>query len=250
MVEHNEVLEKSRSVADDYRRVFGKDLISVILYGSAVTEDYVPKKSDLNFLIVLSEEGIEKLHLAHGLVAGWRRKKVSIPLFLTKAYIELSLDTFPIEFLNIRKNYKVILGEDVLAELSLSKEFIRMQCEREIKGKLLLLRKRYVATRGKARFLKSLIGATVPTFIFVFKALLYLLDKEVPATKSETIRVLATEIDLDEGLFLDLLKIKRRILKPSAQQIEEIFPKYLSEIRKLALLMDTKDFGIVSAQAG
>lgn len=249
MVEHNEVIQKSRSAADDYHRVFGKDLISVILYGSAVTQEYVPKKSDLNFLIVLSEEGIEKLHMAHGLVAGWRRKKVSIPLFVTKAFIAYSLDTFPIEFLNIKRHYKVILGEDVLAELSFDKELIRMQCEREVKGKLLLLRKRYVATRGKARFIGNLIGATVPTFIFVFKALLYLLDKEVPATKKETISVVAKELDLDEGLFLNLLKIKRKVLKPSARQIEEIFPKYLKEIRKLALLMDTRDFGISSVSA-
>ena len=250
MIEHGEIKEKCRLVANDYQQSFDKDLVSVILYGSAITQEYIPKKSDLNFLIVLSEDGIENLHLTHGLVAKWRKKKVGTPLFLTKAYIESSLDTFPIEFLNIKRNYEIIYGEDVLNELSFDKEHIRLQCERELKGKLLLLRKGYVATRGKARILRNLITTSIPTFIFVFKALLYLLDKEVPATKHETISVLAKELDLDEGLYLNLLKIKEGILKPPTREIDDIFQKYIKEIRNLALLMDTRDFGISQDKLG
>jgi len=55
MPKNKDLTEKSRLLADGYHKVFGNDLISVILYGSAVTNEYIPKKSDLNFLIVLSE---------------------------------------------------------------------------------------------------------------------------------------------------------------------------------------------------
>jgi predicted nucleotidyltransferase len=238
----DEVMNKARLVADDCRNAFGDDLVSVILYGSGVTKEYDPKKSDLNFLIVLSEEGIERLHLAHGLVAKWRKKKVSTPLFLTKAYIESSLDTFPIEFLNIERNHELIFGEDVLEGISFKKHFIRMQCERELKGKLLLLRERYVETGGKSKILQQLISASVPTFIFVFKGLLYLLGKEVPVTKQETITMLARELDLDEPLFLSLLQISSGVQKPSRQEIDHIFKRYLKQIRALALLMDSENF--------
>jgi len=111
-------------VANDYKTAFGSDLVSVILYGSGVTKDYNPKESDLNFLIVLSEDGMDRLHLAHGLVAKWRKNRVSTPLFLTKTYIESSLDTFPVEFLNIKRNHKLIFGEDVLEEISFKRHFI------------------------------------------------------------------------------------------------------------------------------
>ncbi|MFP3870112.1 MAG: hypothetical protein ACLFVT_04415 [Syntrophobacteria bacterium] len=231
-------MQKSQQVAEDYRRVFGDDLISIVLYGSALTVEYVPKKSDLNFLIVLSEAGIEKLHLAHQPVSKWRKKKVTTPLFVTKAYIESSLDTFPIEFINIKKNYVLIYGEDPLAEISFKKDFVRMQCERELKGKLLLLRERYVETSGKAKVLRDLIAASVPTFIFVFNGLLYFLDKELPPTKYETVKKLCGELDLDEALFASLLRIKEGSLKPSAKEIHDIFRRYIREIRKLALLMD------------
>jgi hypothetical protein len=249
MGEHDKIMQTSQSVADDYEGAFGTDLISVILYGSALTQEYVPKKSDLNFLIVLSEEGIEQLHRTHDLAAKWRKKKVGTPLFLTKAYIASSLDTFPVEFLNIGQNYKVILGEDVLADLSFEKDFVRMQCERELKGKLLLLRERYVETGGKANALRSILSETVPTFVFVFKGLLYLLDREVPTTKEETISQLADGLNVDEELFLTLLRIRKGTLKPSAGELETIFQKYVREIRNLALLMDKKDFGTSVGQS-
>jgi predicted nucleotidyltransferase len=237
-----EVSERARAVAEDYQRMYGADLVSVIVYGSALTPDYVPGKSDLNLLVVLSADGIHNLNLAHALVAKWGKKRVGTPLFLTRAYIDSSLDTFPIEFLNIKRNYRVIQGEDVLADLSFERKFVRTQCEREIKGKLLLLRKRYVETGGKGRVLKDLIAASVPTFIFIFKALLFLLDEEVPATKLNTISVLARRIGLDQGLFQDLLAISEGTLKPEAKELDERFKKYVMEIDRLALLMDSKEF--------
>lgn len=250
MVEHDEIVKTSKLVADDYQRRFGEELVSVILYGSAVTPDFVPKKSDLNFLIVLSERGIEQLNLAHELRAKWRKEKVGTPLFLTQAYIESSVDTFPIEFLNIKRSYKVVLGEDILEGLSFKNEFVRLQCERELKGKLLLLRERYVETEGKVDALRDLIAASVPTFVFIFKALAYLLGQEVPVTKKETISLLADELDLDEGLFSTLLRISDGALRLGGSEIEEVFLEYLKEIRALALLMDTRDFGISSEPTG
>ena len=237
----NEVTQRARQVADDYRRVYGQDIVSVILYGSALTADYVPGKSDLNLLIVLSEEGIHRLHLAHDLVGRWRKKRVGTPLFLTKTYLDSSLDTFPIEFLNIKRNYLVIQGEDVLAGLSFKKEFVRMQCERELKGKLLLLRERYVETGGKGRILRDLIAASLPTFTFIFKGLLHLLGEEVPATRPEAISLVARRFKLDEGLFRDLQSVGAGTLKPSDRELHELFRRYLKEIRRLALDMDTKE---------
>ena len=239
MARETNITETSRLLAEDYRKVFGDHLISVLLYGSAITDEYNPKKSDLNFLVVLSEEGIEQLHLVYDLVVKWRKKRVGTPLFLTKAYIDSSLDTFPIEFLNIKRNYTVVFGEDILEGLSFEKEFIRMQCERELKGKLLLLRERYVETRGKSAALRTLVNNTLPDFIFIFKGLLYLLDKEVPSAKMKTITVFTKEIDLDPELFMSLLRLKKGTFKPSAKEMDLLFQKYLKEIRTIAMFVDT-----------
>ena len=43
----------------------GGDLLSVVLYGSAVTGDYQEKVSDLNVLCVLKEAGVAQLEKAY-----------------------------------------------------------------------------------------------------------------------------------------------------------------------------------------
>ncbi|MFC1820651.1 hypothetical protein ACFLZG_06160, partial [Thermodesulfobacteriota bacterium] len=67
-------------IMDDYKGIFGKDLISIILYGSAAGRDYRPGKSDINFMIVLSEEGIENIDRAFKIVTKWEKRKVAVPL--------------------------------------------------------------------------------------------------------------------------------------------------------------------------
>jgi len=50
-------------LTEDYKKVFGKDLISLILYGSAAGGSYVKGKSDINLLIIVTPEAINKLEM-------------------------------------------------------------------------------------------------------------------------------------------------------------------------------------------
>ena len=101
-----------QGIIDDYRDLFGEDLISIILYGSATGRDYRSGKSDINFMIVLSEEGIEHLDRAFKTVTRWQKQKVAIPLFLTEVYVETSVDVFPIEYLNFQRNHILVYGKN------------------------------------------------------------------------------------------------------------------------------------------
>ena len=44
--------EISSQFVKEIKGLFDRDLISVILFGSAATTDYIPKKSDINYLVV------------------------------------------------------------------------------------------------------------------------------------------------------------------------------------------------------
>ena len=116
--------EISRQVVEDYRELYGEDLVSIILYGSAAGEDYRPGKSDINFMIVLSEEGIGNIDRAFKTVHMWRKKKVAVPLFLTQEYIGTSMDVFPIEYLNFQRNHVLAYGKDLLENLSFDHNFL------------------------------------------------------------------------------------------------------------------------------
>jgi len=227
------------AITEDYKKVFGNDLVSLILYGSGAGADYRPGKSDLNFLIVLSEGAIDRLDEALDTVSRWRKKSVATPLFMTVSYITSSLDSFPLEFLTMKRRYIVVHGEDVLRDIAIGVENLRLQCEREIKGKLLLLRKGFLETEGKTKRIKELISASITAFLSIFIGLLFLKNSIVPETRREIIQTVSKEFSLDETIFMKCLDIKEGEKAFSSSEIHDIFKQYLTEVRTLWGHVDT-----------
>jgi len=226
-------------IIDDYKGLFGDDLISIILYGSGAGQNYRPGRSDINFMIVLTEEGIERLHKAFKVVETWQKRKVAIPLFLTELYVESSMDVFPIEYLNFQRNHVLVYGKDILEGLSFDRELVRLQCEREVKGKLLLLREAYMETGGKGKALRDVIGQSIGAFIAIFDALLYVKEQEIPNERREVVNLTCNAFGLDAGLFQKLLDFKEEVIKPKDTQTKSLFQDYLKEVRKLSKIVDT-----------
>lgn len=226
-------------IIDDYKGLFGEDLISIILYGSGAGQNYRPGKSDINFMIVLSEEGIEYLDKAFKAVETWQKRKVAIPLFITELYVESSLDVFPIEYLNFQRNHLLVYGKDILEELSFDRALVRLQCEREIKGKLLLLREAFMETGGKGKALRGAIAQSIGAFIAIFEALLYLKEQEIPKERREVVNLTCNAFGLDAGVFQKLLDVKEEVIKGEDPQLKSLFQDYLREVRKLSKIVDT-----------
>ena len=225
----------------DYVALFGDDLVAIILYGSGARGEYVPKKSDINLLIVLSDNGIERLGDATDAVAKWRKRNVRVPLVMTRGYIESSLDAFPLEFFNIKSAYQVIHGEDILKDVVIQKEDLRLQCERELKAKLLLLRESFLEANNKSHLLRELVAQSLSAFISIFKALLYLKGDEVPEKNEAVLSATVQSFGLDREIFQTLWYIKRGEKKSDRGALKEIVQKYISEIRGLSTQVDQMD---------
>ena len=228
-------------ITSDYRKIFGEDLISIILYGSGAGEDYIPGKSDLNFLITLTDRGIEGLDCALEAVGRWRKRNVAIPLFMTRSYLAGSLDAYPVEFLNMKRHYRVISGEDVLAPLAFDPQHIRLQLERELRGKLLHLRSGYLATEGKANKIRDLIGASLTAFVSLFGAILWLKKLEIPKGKRDIIAAASTAFCFDAAVFLKCEEIRRKADHFSSAEVQAVFRDYLREVGHLCELIDRMD---------
>jgi len=225
-------------ITNGYKALFGDDLVSIILYGSATGQNFQPGKSDINFMIVLTEDGIEHLDQAFEVVNKWRKRGVAVPLFLTEEYVKTSLDVFPIEYLNFQNNYVQVFGKDILKDLEFSPEFLRLQCEREIKGKLLLLREGFLETSGKGKALRGLITQALPALMAIFEALLHLRKIDVPRERREIVRAMADAFELEPAVFEGLLDIKEDKSKLSDKESLNLFKGGLKEMRKLSKLIN------------
>jgi predicted nucleotidyltransferase len=230
-------------IINDYKQLFGDDLVSIILYGSAASGDYIFGKSDINFMIVLSEKGIDSLDRTFGVISKWKKRAVATPLFLTEAYVMTSSDVFPIEYLNFQNTYKLVYGKDILKDLSFDREFLRMQCEKEVKGKLLLLREAFLESQGKAKHLQQLIAQSLGAFVAIFEGLLHLKGKELPRQKREVIKQVCQVFDMDGALFERLLDIKEKRGKLSDPEMRQLFKRYLKEVQRLWKIVDMLEKG-------
>ena len=138
-------------VVEDLKMIYGGELQSITLYGSGARGDYVPGKSDINFLVILAENAARDLEKVVPMISKWKKRAVATPLFMTKAFICSSIDVYPVEFLNMKRHYQVVHGEDVLKDLVFGEKALRLQCERELKGKLMLLRTGFLKRQAKRR---------------------------------------------------------------------------------------------------
>jgi predicted nucleotidyltransferase len=235
-------------IIDDYRGLFGEDLVSILCYGSAASDDYIAGKSDINFLVVLSERGIDLIDQAFDLIAKWKKRNVATPLFLTQAYVKTSLDVFPIEYLNFQNNYKLVFGKDLLKDLTFDRESLRLQCEREVKGKLLVLREAFLETQGKGKDLQQVMAGSLGAMVAIFGALLHLKGEEIPRHRREVIHQVCKAFHMDWDIFGKIVDIKEKKSKPDSREMNDLFKAYIKEVQKLWKIVDTLGKEDISTQ--
>ena len=86
----------------------GENLLSLCVVGSSLTEDFDPKYSDINTVVVVKRRGHELLQQLAGYGKSMGKKKIRAPLLMTPEYIEQSLDVFGVEFLEFQFNHAVV----------------------------------------------------------------------------------------------------------------------------------------------
>ncbi len=228
-----------REFVHQVRELYPEELLAVVLYGSAAGVDYIPEISDLNLLVLLREVGPEELARAAPYMRRWRKARIS-PLFLDPHYIERSLDVFPIEFLEMQEQHRLLWGdEDPLLGLEIPLQNLRWQCEQELKGKWLRLRQAYLEAEGDPRRLRSALIASLRPFAVVMSALLRL--KGLTPPPRELLEILAqveTHFGLELEAFRKAYQLKRGESLDKAG-LKALFADYLREVRRLAEVADT-----------
>lgn len=225
-------------IAEKYKAIFGESLISIHIYGSAATKDFNPKYSDINVAILLEDLNLKNLIRAKETIKHLRKKHVSAPLFLSKQYIESSLDTFPIEFLNIKSTHKTVYGEDYFEELKIDNEHLRLQAERELKGKLLILRLAFLENIGNLKVIKNLIFTSLSSFIPVMKAIIVLKNEEIPQSIIDIINKTSDILEVDFTIFRRAFDIKNKKIKLKSNELIDFYEMYVQAVDQLSEIVD------------
>jgi len=216
-----------------------ENIVSIILYGSATGEDYIPGRSDINLLIVVKDIDFDHLRAIIPIVLKGIKKRIPPPLIVRPPYIERSVDVFPIEFLEMRDTRVVIYGEDLLANVEPTREQLRLECEEKIKGQLLTIRSAYIENGNSPKTLRNLLIRSFAAIIPVLRQLLRLKGLQPPASRDAVINKVAEQFNIiDADTFIKLLQLRRGISFTSMELIG-LFESYHRELEKLADIADS-----------
>jgi hypothetical protein len=239
-------LNKLRPEAAEKIKPFFKEILdkyqekihSIYVTGTAVTDDFDIKTSDVNSIFVLKQMDLKFLELLAPLGKNYRKNRVAAPLVMTPEYILNSLDVFPIEFLNFRLIHATAFGDDLIENLDIKRMDLRHQCERELKVKLIWLRQGYISSLGDSKLLTEGFVGSISGFIPLFRGIIVLLGKEPPIRQKDVITALSEAANVRLEVFAQVLKEKHEKVKHSQEELNTIFEDYYAATEKLGKIVD------------
>ena len=223
-------------LTEELKKTCGENLRSVVLYGSAVAGDSV-ETSDYNVLVVMNRLDAEVLNSLTGLCARWDKDGNPAPLLFAGETLLRSADVFPVEFSDIMQTHKTLYGADPFDGMKIEPANLRLELEHELKSKLILLRSRFLLTKGAPKETDKLMTSSLSAFLTLFKAALRLYGGTPPAKKMEVLPLLAKHIRFDEEIFTLVWELKAGKKRPGFDSLQ-IFSRYLAAAQSVTDSVD------------
>jgi len=223
----NKVLEKQ-----------GDNILSVFIYGSAAGNDFDVRISDINMAFIVKDSSCGKLQNTAGIIKEGLNKKINVPLFMTPGYINMSLDTFPMEFLTMRESRIILCGEDPLAGINIDREDLRRECEHQIKGKILHVRQAYLLEASNGRFPGKMLWIILKSLFPIFETMLFLKNGGYTRTRKEVLHGINEAFDLDMRPFMQILEIERLSGVVNKKAVVLYIEDFLDRLERSAAIID------------
>lgn len=189
--------------------VFGPGLASVVAYGSFVTGTYVRKSSDINVLILVMDSNPSLIvRLGKNAYRFFNRNRIT-PLIMSVTEFSRSSDVFPMEYMDIIANHRVLYGDDPTTHVTFSNRYLRHEIEHQLRGVVISLRQLVLAAHGRRPMLTSELIQATGSVTAVFRALLRLTgETEIPTDHAEVIDRVATGFGFSGDPFHRLVKMR------------------------------------------
>lgn len=199
-------MDRTRDIREQLQRI--DNVEAAVVYGP----------DEANLLVVAADLEPATLRALAPPVRWWIRKTAAWPRLFTRALIAESLDVFPIEMLELSHRRRVLFGVDPFADVRIDHRALRVQCERELREKLMRLREAYIEESD------AVVAASRATFARIFRACLVLFSSApAPASDDDVIRALCVRLDLDpKPFFASDFESYYRVLTATEARIDRL----------------------------
>jgi hypothetical protein len=184
--------ERVGSYARLIQELFGESGKALTVFGAVLIDGFNVDRDTVRSVLVV--ERIELPHLRRLADRGAKLGKtgVAAPLIMTPDHISTSLDTFPLELMEIQQQHATLFGQDYFSELSFETAHVRLQCERELKRILIGMRQGLLASAGRERLVPVMGKDAAHDLVRTLRGLLWLKGHKEFKDTIEVIRQIET----------------------------------------------------------
>ncbi len=119
----------------------GKDLVGILIHGSAVRGEYRPGESDVDAVVVVADAGYDKLAAISNAMQLARYSARIEAMILTEHEIEGASDCFPLLYDEIKRRNVLLSGRDPFAKVEVKDTHRRLRIEQELREAQIRLRR-------------------------------------------------------------------------------------------------------------
>lgn len=222
----------------DMQRALGDDLKSIILYGSAVKDNFFPGSSDINLMVVVPVFTTAILKKAAPVVKGYSRRAKISTLLVDKDDVGDATDVFPIRYLDIKNHHRVLLGPDIFEKIEIDSSNLRFDLERQVRGVVHQLRDDYMHSNYTVLDLRKILVSNFSGFSHFLSTMIYLNGSTPPVKKQEIVEKAAEEFNLNLSVLEEIVKLKRGGNNPPRVRMLDIFERYLDVVDEIVEIVD------------
>jgi len=217
----------------------GDNLESLVVFGSAASGDFDPALSDINLLVVLRRDDRDVLEaIKPALTALIRQFKVS-PMITTGEELKSSADVFPVKFLYMREQHRVLFGADPFVAMTIRRVHLRLRCEQELKNIALKLRRALISRAATPTARQDMIRGFLPPFMTVLRTMLTMSGETPSGDRLGLLRQAATSFDLPKDELAALTNVSRGEASDlDDEELEALSHAFLKVVARAAAVAD------------
>ncbi len=234
-----EPLDIARKLVTEWSSLFGPRLRSALLFGSVARGEAVAGVSDVNVLLLVDEIDARTLKQASATTRKWIKTSREAPLLFEADQWVRAADVFAIEIADMRDAHQVLHGNDPLDALHSDESAMRLQAERELRGKLLQLQTGLLIAADAPADVGMLLKQSLPSFTTYMRALLRLSGQSVPATTPEVVDVATRLVGGDAAPYHRIWEARKINGALSLAIDDAVVAAYFDTAEKMADYVDT-----------
>jgi predicted nucleotidyltransferase len=186
----------------ELKTALGARLQGVTLYGSAARGEWLESASDINVLVLIDDINGASLASLSPVVRKFAPRRIH-PVVVESHEWGKASDVFGIEIADMQDANVQLYGDNPLAKTVIALPILRLQAERELRGKLLQIYLGMLVTETPVELGRLLMGA-MPSVVTYFRTALRLARREVPR---DSIGVLLASAELTGADVQPLIRV-------------------------------------------